>query len=101
VRVFAVWEPILPTDWIAPTTGTLGRLSDGRVMQFWDKEHRMAKAMRESRAGEPKPDCCDRKGTLWDLIAVYPAGTEWRETLPHATVFNGPVVRAIGSSPIF
>jgi hypothetical protein len=98
VSVFAVWEPILPTDWIPPTTGTLSRLSDHRVRQYWDKDHRMAKAMAGSRVGEPNPDCCNRNGTLWDLIAVYPAGSEWRETLPRATIFNGPVVAVMKSS---
>jgi hypothetical protein len=101
VSVFAVWEPILPTDWIPPTTGTLGRLSDGRVRQYWDSEHTLAKAMAESRSGQPPPDCCNRSGTLWDLIAAYPAGAQWRESLPRATLFNGPVVRVMASSKIF
>ncbi len=101
VKVFAVWEPILPTDWIPPTTAALGRLSDRRVRQFWDKEHAVAKAMAESRVGQPQQDCCERNGTLWDLLAVYPAGAEWGETLPRATVFNGPVVRAVAATKIF
>jgi hypothetical protein len=100
IRVFAVWEPILPTDWVAPTTGVLGRLSDHRVRQFWDKDHRLAKTMADSRAGQPQPGCCRSRGTLWDLIAVYPAGAQWRETLPGATVFDGPVVRVMASSKI-
>ena len=100
LTVFAVWEPILPTDWIAPTTGVLGRLSDRRVRQFWDKDHRLAKLMADSRADQAKPGCCSRSGTLWDLIAVYPAGAEWRETLPRASVFDGPVVRVMSSSKI-
>jgi hypothetical protein len=100
VTVFAVWEPILPTDWIPPTTGALGRLSDRRVRQFWDREHILARVMAESRAGMPPPDCCERSGMLWDLIAVYPAGAEWGATLPRAAVFNGPVVRVMASSKI-
>jgi hypothetical protein len=101
VTVFAVWEPILPTDWIPPPTGTLGRLSDRRVRQFWDREHAVAKAMAESRAGQPQQDCCERNGTLWDLLAVYPAGAKWGETLPRAAVFNGPIVRAVAAAKIF
>jgi len=101
ITVFAVWEPILPTDWTPPTTGTLRRLSDRRVRQFWDREHALANAMAESRGGQPQPDCCVRSGTLWDLIAVYPVGAEWGETLPRAAVFNGPVVRAVASTKIF
>jgi hypothetical protein len=100
VTVFAVWEPILPTDLMPPTTGALGRLSDRQIRQYWDREHRLAKIMAESRAGQPQPDCCQQSGTLWDLIAVYPAGAEWRETLPPATVSNGPVLRVMKSAKI-
>jgi len=97
VTVFAVWEPILPTDWMPPTTGALRRLSDHRVRQFWDKNHVVAQTLAESRLGQPPPSCCSRSGTLWDLIAVYPAGAKWRATLPPATVFDGPIVRAVRS----
>jgi hypothetical protein len=100
VGVLAAWEPILPTDWSAPTTSALRRLSDRRVAQFWDKEHLLAKAMAESRDPTSKPECCDRHGVLWDLIAVYPAAAVWGQTLPAATVFNGPVVRVIAHSKI-
>ena len=93
VRVFAVWEPILPTDFTAPSTGTLGRLSDARVRQFWDKDHALAKLMAISRDEQTKPKCCTRSGILWDLIAVYPAQTLWSDRLPPAVVFDGPVVR--------
>lgn len=96
VTVFAIWEPMLPTDISAPTTGTLRRLSDRRVRQFYDPDHVMAKRMKaDARAPQPEPDCCTRNGTLWDMAAVYPPGIEWRTTLPIATVFNGPVVDVI------
>ncbi len=42
VRVFAVWEPMLPTDWSSPNTHVLARLSDPRVIQVWDKKHLIA-----------------------------------------------------------
>ena len=100
VRVFAVWEPILLTDWSAPTTVALRRLSDHRVRQFWDKDHAVATAVARSRDPDTKPDCCKRRGILWDFIAVYPAGAEWDQNLPPATVFNGPVVREISRSKI-
>ena len=89
---------MLPTDLAAPTTGTLGRLSDPRVRQFYDADHVMAKRMKaDARAPQPEPDCCTRSGTLWDLAAVYPPGAEWRDKLPIAIVFNGPVVNVIDS----
>jgi|SRR6516164_4987874 len=100
IAVFAVWEPILPTDWTPPTTGALARLRDRRIRQFWDEKHILATAMADSRAHNSQPDCCSRSGTLWDLIAVYPPGTEWSTTLPGATIFNGPIVRVMASSKL-
>jgi hypothetical protein len=94
VTVFAVWEPILPTDWWKPGSGVLGRLSDPRVYHFWDKQHLVAKKMAEdARDPQPKQQCCERSGILWDLAAVYPRGAIWTERLPPATFFDGPVFR--------
>src|SRR6266849_6741261 len=93
VRVFAVWEPILPTDFTAPSSGTLGRLSDARVRQFWDNQHALAKLVAISHDAQTKPRCCTRSGILWDLIAVYPGQTSRSDRLRPAVVFDGPVVR--------
>ncbi len=91
--VFAVWEPILLTDWTAPSSSVLGRLPDARVRQLWDKEHALAKIMAHSHDAQTKPKCCTRSGILWDLIAVYPPEAVWSDRLPPAVVFDGPVVR--------
>jgi hypothetical protein len=97
LRVFAVWEPILPTDWAAPSTSALGRLSDPRVRQFWDKDHALAKIMAASHDGQTKPKCCNRHGILWDLVAIYPPKALWTDHLPTAVVFNGPIVQMMPS----
>ena len=91
--MFAVWQPMLPTDWAAPASSALRRLSDGRVQQYWDPHHLLAAQMkRDARAPQLVQDCCLRSGILWDLAAVYPAGSVWSDRMPAATVFNGPVV---------
>ena len=93
VRVFAVWLPILPTDFTPPNTSVLGRISDGRVQQFWDPDHLVAKEIAAAaRPPQPEPDCCEQDGILWDLAAVYPKGARWDARLPAATFLNGPVV---------
>lgn len=92
IRVIVIWEPMLPTDWSKPTSAVLSRLSDGRVTQWWDNQHLIAKLLNASVGGQ-KPQCCMRKGTLWDVIAVYPPGAKWTETLPSPQSFAGPVVR--------
>jgi hypothetical protein len=90
--VFAVWQPMIVTDWAPPGTGVLGRMSDGRVQQYWDPDHALAKRMAaDARAPQPPQDCCVKNGILWDLAAVYPRGARWEDRLPAAMVFNGPV----------
>jgi hypothetical protein len=94
VTVFAVWEPILPTDWAKPGTSVLARLSDHRVRQFWDPGHAVAAILR--RAGEAAnlhAACCFRKGILWDFAAAYPPGAPWRDVPAGPILFDGTIVR--------
>ena len=92
VHLFAVWEPILMTDWSAPGSFVRGRLSDGRVRQFWDPQHMVAAQMsRDAHPPQPEPHCCDDRGILWDLAAVYPRGAVWGSSLPAAVLCDGPV----------
>jgi hypothetical protein len=83
VRAFAVWEPVLPTDWASPSTTALRRISDSRASQFWDSGRLISRSMGEH----------DRRSVVWDYIAVYPAGAIWRERRPKALYEGGPVVR--------
>jgi hypothetical protein len=94
MHVFVVWEPILKSDFMAPTTGALRRISDPRARHYWDDGHVLADVMkRDARPPQPKHECCDSDGVLWDLVAIYPKGARWDATLPPAVVFDGPVVR--------
>jgi len=98
IRVFAVWEPILPTDYSSPSTGALARLYDPRVSQYWDKNHLFAEQLANrltSDAGHPQPSCCNRRGIQWDEVAVYPQDVNWDGQLPRAVYLDGPVVRAL------
>lgn len=91
--MFAVWQPMLPTDWAAPASSALRRLYDRRVQQYWDPNHLLATQMKkDARAPQPEQECCIRSGILWDLAAAYPPGSIWSDRMPAATVFNGPVV---------
>jgi hypothetical protein len=94
MRVFVVWEPILASDFMAPTTGVLRRIDDPRARHYWDEQHVFASRMkRDAQAPQPAPSCCEQDGILWDLAAVYPKSARWEDTLPPAIVFDGPVVR--------
>lgn len=85
VRGFVVWEPVLPTDWGAPSTAALRRISDGRVSQFWDKPRLISHELGEH----------DRSSIVWDHIAVYPPGAAWQDKPPQPLFADGPVVRVI------
>ena len=84
MRVFVVWEPVLPTDWSSPSTAALSRVSDLRAAQFWDKGRLISHSMGEH----------DRRSIVWDYVAVYPAGAVWTESPPPALYHGNPVVRA-------
>ena len=82
IRVFVLWEPVLPTDWLAPSTATLERMSDRRTQQYWDKGRLLSKALGET----------DKKSIVWDQVIVYGRGVSWSEVaLPKPVVTVGPV----------
>ena len=93
VVVFAVWEPMLPTDWSAPGTSVLDRLNDRRVRQFWDSGHIVAAIIKKAETrGQLHPDCCERNGFLWDLTAAYAPGARWTGNLPEPVLLNGTML---------
>lgn len=85
VRLFVIWEPVLVTDWKAPSAPTLARISDSRAVQFWDKGRLISHFMGEH----------DRRSVVWDYIAVYPPGVIWEDRPPEAVYHGGPVIRVI------
>lgn len=88
LRVFAVWEPILPTDLTSPSTPVLARLSDRRVVQFWDPAHVLSPVLaRHLPLGEP--GCCLAGNYMWDEVAIFPPGAELGRDPPQW--ISGPV----------
>ena len=86
MRVFVIWEPVLPTDFGAPSTMTLKRISDTRASQYWDKEHQVSKSMGAT------------DGIIWDYVAVYPRGKLWDQSPPEPTFSNAPLIHAIADT---
>ena len=85
VRVFIVWEPVLPTDWGAPSTATLRRIKDTRSAQYWDKKRLISQTVGEH----------GHRSIVWDHVSVYPAGTVWNQRPPNPLYEDGPVVQVI------
>jgi hypothetical protein len=87
LQVFAIWEPVLPTDFRAPSTSALNRLRDPRAAQFWDKDRLVSKAMGER----------DRQTIVWDRVVVYEPGKVWQDSPPEALFNGGTVVHVISN----
>jgi hypothetical protein len=85
IRVFVIWEPVLPTDLGSPSTRTLARLSDLRASQYWDKEHLVSRLLGER----------DSSSVIWDYVAVYEPGKLWDQAPPAPVYSNVPVVDGI------
>jgi hypothetical protein len=88
VRVFVIWEPVLPTDFVAPSTAALARIPDARVAQYWDRKRALSHLLGER----------DRSTVVWDHIAVYAPGTLWQDTLPKPIYSDNPVLDVISGA---
>ena len=93
LHAFVIWEPVLSTDWGAPSTGVLARIHDPRAIQFWDREHLLSKSM-GGPEHLPRGDGVNQigfkmRGVIWDFVAIYPP----RSDRPSLT--GAPVVAVI------
>jgi len=66
---------MLPTDWAKPSGMVQSRISDPRVVQFWDKDHLVAKELQQQLSSSQT--CCQRNGVVWDVAALYRTGVQW------------------------
>jgi hypothetical protein len=88
VRVFVVWEPVLPTDFAAPSTAALARIPDLRAAQYWDRQRVLSHLLGEH----------DRPSVVWDYIAVYAPGTTWQDAPPKPVYSDRPVRTVISGA---
>jgi len=68
------------------------RISDSRVVQFWDKDHLVAKELRQQLSSSQI--CCQRNGIIWDAAALYPRDIHWGTSMP--VFFGGAVLNVAG-----
>ena len=64
---------------------TLGRITDSRVSQYWDRGRLLSKAMGEK----------DDDSIVWDVINVYDRNARWNERPPAPVFSDRPVVQVI------
>lgn len=84
-----VWEPILPSDWAKPGGMVLSRVSDSRVVQFWDGSHLVSTELKRQFPSAQRL-CCQHNGILWDVAALYPSKVDWGTSTP--VFFGGAVL---------
>ena len=89
--MFVIWEPVLPTDWAAPSTGVLSRVHDARALQFWDQprllSERLGGPSHRPRGASVNDIGFAMRDVIWDFVAIYPAGSD-RPSLTGAPVLN-------------
>ena len=82
---------MLPTDWSRPGGRVQSRISDLRVVQFWDKDHLVAKELQQQLRSSQI--CCQRNGIIWDVAALYPSNVQWGSA---PAFFGGAVLDVSG-----
>jgi len=82
---------MLPTDWMRPSGRVQSRISDSRVVQFWDKDHLVAKELQQQLSRSQI--CCQSDGIIWDVAALYPNNVQWGS----APAFFGGAVLDVAS----
>jgi hypothetical protein len=88
VRVFVIWEPVLTTDFVAPSTAALARIPDARAAQYWDRKRALSHLLGEH----------NRSTLVWDYIAVYAPGTLWQDAPPKPIYSGNPVRNVISAA---
>ena len=94
VRVFVVWEPVLPTDWGTPSPSLTSFVADRRAVHYWDRDRRLSASLGgpgvvEGLARMPRIGF-RMKDVVWDVALVYPPGARWGD---RADLALAPVVK--------
>ncbi len=76
-----IWEPVLATDFVAPSTAALARIADARATQYWDRKRALSHLLGEH----------SRSTVVWDYIAVYAPGMLWQDAPPKPIYSDNPV----------
>lgn len=80
LRAYSVWVPILVTDAERAVPNATKRLSDNRVLHFWDSKAELVEAYKtilptkNAETGEYIK--------AWDVYLVFAPGVEWKDQPP-------------------
>jgi hypothetical protein len=97
--VFVVWEPVIFTDWYAPRSAVLARVSDSRAKQFWDRNLLLSEGIKQSLERKGSEHMArireEGRGVVWDIVALFPRGVLWETDFPEPLFLGAPVVYVI------
>lgn len=83
LRVYYVWQPILPSDTRAAARARARAIRDPRVRSFWDTVHQLGDAFgRLLELPDGRPAAFDGHRIAWDMYLLYPPGVRWTTQLP-------------------
>lgn len=97
VKVYSVWQPILPSDMKFAVGRATKNLTDPRVAHFWDADNELARSFSPVLGID---------GQTWDVYLLYDENAEWKDAPPKpiywqeqlgisdATTLNGPKLTA-------
>jgi hypothetical protein len=99
LRIFVIWEPVIPTDFAPPSTAVLARIPDLRVAQYYDRSRLLSnllvKKARETPGYLPGEQGIEEGTILWDCVLVFPPGDRWEESPPRPDFAGATVVEKI------
>ena len=88
LRVFIVWQPMLPGDSEKAATRAMGFVPDARATHFWTPTQQVGRAF-------AKPLGLKGRRTAWDVYLVYSGKSKWGEAVPVPDSFRHQLGRAL------
>lgn len=94
-----IWQPVLASDWQGPGKGAMSRIADPRASQRWDPDLLVEGSARPVLRASATPivgkESLVKGSIVWDYVAVYAPGVEWKTEFPVPDFQAAPVVKTL------
>jgi hypothetical protein len=85
LRVFVIWLPMLRTD--ARSEWPRNEIVDPRALHFWDPGRAVGATL------AARDDLKRWRPVAWDIWAMYPPGTMWRDGAPRPDALGWTIIK--------